>query len=179
MRRKTRALIGLEHVIGPAVVRRQKNVWIDSAGRIVNIQELWISRTSRIDSAIRMASFESRAIHLTATAQVVAHVQPIGLVRVAKIEMSSKRPRLRLSNAASHFFVEPIAGLDVVTAPAAPAAAVAFQAQRIKQVIRSSILLNDNDDVLKIRVGRSRRQNEQRHLRFDEAFHRPPVQSAN
>src|SRR5215467_16117086 len=102
---KAGSLIGLEHVVGPAILRREFEVRIQNASRIVYELELRRGRTGARAGNI------ARAIHLAA----VKHAEERRMC-VAEVVAISERDRLWISHPGGRIFIEPSRGGNVVLA---------------------------------------------------------------
>src|SRR5215467_14056027 len=102
---KAGSLIGLEHVVGPAILRREFEVRIQNASRIVHELELRSGWTGA--GTVNIA----RAIHPAA----VIHTEERSM-RVAEVVGISQQDRLWISYPGGRIFIEPPRGGNVVLA---------------------------------------------------------------
>ena len=149
MRRETGTLIGLEHIIRPAVLRRHRKIRVQDAGPVIDESKL------RLLGTAAGAGNLARSIHTAhARSRVgVAHLDKRG-VRVAQIVPIRQSDGGRLRDSAGGAVVDPVGGLDIVLRRARRAAtgtrgSVRGKAQSVKQIVRSPVFLHDHHDVLK------------------------------
>ena len=149
MGRKARSLVGLEHVVRPAVLRRQLQIRYQGAVRVVDLAPLLVPRTGfAAGAAVHLADGRPRR-------QIALPDPPV--MRMIQIARVRKRHYLRLDRSAGRVLVEPRARLDVVLGrvgcDAAPTgSAIWWRAQTLEEVVGRAVLLNDDDDVLEVRA---------------------------
>src|SRR5580700_5733111 len=149
MGRKTRPLVGLEHIVRPAVLSRHGEVRGDDVLGIVDVSELKLR-----PGAGACASDVAGTVHLANSFRIrVAHRRE-SLMGVAQIVLVRKRDGAGLGDARSGILIQPVAGLDVVLRRGRGGAAPVFgsargRAQAIKQIVGRAVFLDDHNNVLK------------------------------
>ena len=144
MRRKARPLIGLKHVVGPAILGGHLKIRTQ-VRRILNEFELRFVGTLLIRH--RGTAHPIGFVHFANSIHQVTHAFP-RVVRVVQIIVVCQRDRSRLNRAAGRTIVKPVARLNVVLPRTWFGAATADHAERwptqaLKEVIGCAILLND------------------------------------
>src|ERR1700675_909031 len=150
MRGETWSLIGLKHIVGPAVLGGEDEIRVQNASRIVNKLELRVRRAT--GAFLRSASNAGSTVHLAgwrvADDNVAHSIER--RVHVAQIVRISQGYRRGLNGSALSL---PIRGLNVVMRGGCrrdSARAVGSSAQTLKKIVRGAILLKDYHDVLKV-----------------------------
>src|ERR1700737_2920069 len=150
MRRETRPLIGLKHIVCPAVLGRESEIGIQNPSRIVYKLELRVCRAS---GATRGTATDAGSTVHPASWRVagdnVAH-QVERIVRVTQIVSVGQRNRGGLNLRALGC---PIRGLNVVRRGKSRrygTGSIGSGAQALKKIVRSAVFLENDHNVLKV-----------------------------
>src|ERR1700736_4528530 len=147
MRRETRPLIGLKHIVCPAVLGGESEIGIQNPSRIVDKLELRVCRASSATHG--SASDLGSTVHpasWTNTGDDVAH-RVERLVRVTQIVSVGQRNRGGLNLRA---LGRPIRGLNVVRRGKSRrygTGSIGSGAQALKKIVRGAVFLEDDHNV--------------------------------